>query len=94
MAVYSVCFLLPAIAWTVLANVICERTGLKPAASFARQAFSTAMTLGAVAVAFWRPVLSLVMIGVVAAVWLFPPRRIREKTRSLPLASQPDDHSA
>lgn len=93
-AIYSVCFLLPAVAWTVLANLICRRTGIKPAASFGKQAFSSAMNVGAVVVAFWHPVLSLAMVGCVAIVWLVPPRRIREKTRSSVVSSQEDQHSA
>lgn len=80
-AVYVVCFLAPAVAWTILSNTICSRTGVRPAASFGKQIFSLAMNLGAVGMAFISPWAALGMIAVVALVWLLPPRRIVEKTR-------------
>ncbi len=79
--VYAVCFLLPAVAWTALAHVIRRQTGIVPAAGWLKQAFSSAFTLAAAFVAFLSPTLALLMIAVVAAVWLVPPRRIVEKTR-------------
>jgi uncharacterized membrane protein len=80
-AVYVVCFLLPAGAWTILSNCICSRTGVRPAASFGKQIFTLAMNLGAIAVAFVSPWSALGMITVVALVWLVPPRRIVQQTR-------------
>jgi uncharacterized membrane protein len=79
--VYVVCFLAPAVAWTVLSNTICTRTGVRPAASFGKQTFSLTMNLGAIAVAFLSPWSALGMIAIVALVWLVPPRRIIEQTR-------------
>ena len=82
-AVYAVCFCLPALAWTVLSFVIRRRTEIPPAAGPAKQAFSAALTFGAIFVAFFSPNLALGMMTVVAIVWLFPPSRIVEKTRRL-----------
>lgn len=80
-AVYVLCFLAPAAAWTVLSNTICRHTGIAPAASFGKQIFSLAMNLGAMAVAFVSPWSALGMVAVVALAWLIPPRRITERTR-------------
>ena len=79
--VYAVCFLLPAVAWTALAHVIRRQTGITPAAGWLKQAFSSTFTVAAAFVAFLSPTLALLMIAMVAAVWLVPPRRIVEKTR-------------
>lgn len=79
--VYVLCFLAPGAAWAVLANTICNKTGIRPAAGLGKQVFSLAMDLGAIAVAFVSPWAALGMIAIVAIVWLIPPRRIVEKTR-------------
>ena len=81
-AVYGVCFFLPAITWTVLAHVIRRRTHVDPAAGWLKQAVSSTLNLGAVFIAFWSPWFALGMIAIVAALWLVPPRRIREMTRT------------
>ena len=81
-AVYAVCFLLPAITWTVLAHVIRCRTHVEPAAGWCKQAAASGLNLGAIPVAFWSPWAALGMIAVVVALWLVPPRRIREKTQA------------
>lgn len=80
-AIYSLCFLAPAAAWSVLSSSICRRTGVRPAASMGKQIFSLVMNLGAIAVAFISPWTGLGMIAIVAFVWLLPPRRIVEQTR-------------
>ena len=82
-AVYAICFCLPAFAWTVLASVIGRRTGIAPAAGFQKQAITAALNIGAVFLAFRSPWSALGLIGVVAIIWLVPPRRIVEKTRAL-----------
>lgn len=79
--VYVLCFLAPGAAWVVLANTICNRTGVRPAAGLGKQIFSLSMDLGAIAVAFISPWTALGMIAIVALVWLIPPRRIVEQTR-------------
>ena len=81
-AIYAVCFCLPALAWTVLAHVIRRRTNVPPAAGLGKQAVSTLLNVGAVFVAFRAPWTALALIAVVAVLWLVPPRRIVEKTRA------------
>ncbi len=90
-AVYSVCFCLPALTWTILAQTIRRRTHIPPAAGFGKQAVSTALNAGAVFVAFVSPWLALAMIAAVAVLWLIPPRRIVEKTRALQSAATPHE---
>lgn len=80
-AVYAVCFCLPALAWTVLSFVIRRRTNVPPAAGPAKQAFSALLNVGAIFVAFRSPYLALAMMTVVAVAWLVPPSRIVAKTR-------------
>ena len=79
--VYVLCFLAPAGAWAVLSTIICKCTGVRPAASLAKQLSSLAMNLGAIAVAFISPWSALGMTAIVAFAWLLPPRRIVEQTR-------------
>lgn len=79
--VYVLCFLAPGVAFTVLSNTICKRTGVRPAASLGKELFSLAMDVGAIAMAFVSPWGALGMIAVVAFVWLVPPRRVVEQTR-------------
>lgn len=82
-AVYAICFLLPTLAWAVLAGVVGRRTHVPPAAGLGKQVFSAGTTFAAVFVAFLSPWGALGMIAVVAAAWLVPPRRIVDKTRAL-----------
>ena len=93
-AVYAVCFLLPALSWTVLAHVIRRQTRIPPAAGWLKQAFSSFVTLGAAFAAFLSPTLALVMIATVTAIWLVPPARIIEKTRAHRASSPPSTHSS
>ena len=92
--VYTVCFLFPAVAWTVLARMINRQTGIPPAAGWHKQAFSSGFTLGAAFMAFFSPELALFMIATVAVVWLVPPRRIREKTRAVAASRIHAPHSS
>lgn len=80
-AVYVLCFLAPAAAWSMLSSTICKRTGVRPAAGLGKQVFSLAMNLGAIAMAFVSPWGAIGMIAIVAFVWTLPPRRILERTR-------------
>ncbi len=93
-ALYAVCFLLPALAWTVLSGVIGRRTHIPPAAGLVKQGLSAGLTLGAALVAFVSPWTALGMIAVVAAIWLIPPRRIVEKTRTPAQTHASASHSA
>jgi uncharacterized membrane protein len=93
-AVYATCFCLPALSWTVLANLICRRTNVPPAAGRVKQAFSATVTFSSIFVALHSPWLALAMLGTVAAIWLVPPRRIVEKARALQTGQTPTSHSS
>ena len=93
-AVYATCFLLPALSWSLLAWRIRRRTHVPPAAGPVKQAFSVFATLGAIPLAFRSPWAALLTISAVALVWLIPPRRIREQTRSLEQERTRAEHSS
>ncbi len=80
-SVYAVCFVAPAVAWMVLSTVITRQTGVLPANGPALQIVSAALNLGAVFVSLRSPWLALAMIGVVAFLWLLPPRRLAKRLR-------------
>jgi uncharacterized membrane protein len=82
-AVYAVCFVAPAIAWMVLSIVITRQTGITPANGPVIQTFSAILNVGAIYVALRSPWTALSMIGVVAILWLLPPKRILDQTRAL-----------
>src|SRR5579875_929895 len=92
--VYCLTFLFPALAWAVLSAVIERCTHLQPAASRLKQALSASMNVASVIVALRYPRIALLMIATVTVAWLLPPRRIREKTRSLASAENSEQHSA
>jgi uncharacterized membrane protein len=83
-AIYVSCFFIPSVSWAVLSNVIGARTGYPVANGPVKQAFSAIMNLAAIPVAFWQPWGALGMVGLVAALWIIPPRKILEKTRRNP----------
>ncbi len=80
-AVYAVCFVAPAIAWMVLSIVITRQTGVLPANGPLLQIISAALNIGAVFVALHAPWTAVGMIGIVALLWLLPPRSIVDETR-------------
>ena len=89
-ALYALTCALPAIAWFVLSTMIGRHTGQPLAASFSKQAVSTALYLGAIPAAFLAPTfapnigptLALSMIALVALLWLIPPQTLAQRTRS------------
>jgi uncharacterized membrane protein len=78
-SVYAVCFVAPAIAWMVLSIVITRQTGVLPANGPAIQIVSAILNIGAVFVSLRSPRTALTMIGVVAFLWLLPPRRMAKE---------------
>ena len=89
-ALYSVVCALSAITWIVLSTIICRSTRQPLAGSPVKQVASAALYLGAVPVAHLSPIAALGMIGVVAILWLLPPRKVRERTH---IHSVPPPHS-
>ena len=81
-SLYAVTCALPAVAWIILSTAICRTTGQPLASSPIKQILSTSLYLGAVPVSYWSPNTALGMIALVAVLWLLPPRKVVEQTRS------------
>jgi uncharacterized membrane protein len=75
-ALYAFVAVLPAASWTVLSSIICRTSGIKSADGPAKQFTSTALNIGAIAVAFVSPRAALGMLVLVAVLWLIPPRKL------------------
>lgn len=82
-ALYSVVCALAAIAWMILSTVICRTTGQPLAGSPIKQTISTALYLGSIPAAYLSPNASLGMIFLVAILWLLPPKKVVEQTRTV-----------
>jgi uncharacterized membrane protein len=82
-SLYAVTCVLPAVTWIVLSNCICHTSGQPLAGSPTKQALSTVLYLGAIPAAYWSPKAALGMICLVAILWLLPPQKVVEQTRSL-----------
>jgi uncharacterized membrane protein len=81
-ALYALISVLPALAWNVLSAIICRRSGATSVDSPAKVFSSSALYLGAIPVAFLSPYGALGMLIAVAVLWLIPPRKIVERTRT------------
>jgi len=77
-ALYSVVSLLPGMSYAVLAGQVRETSTVPPRFSKAKQFTSVALYLVAVAAAYVRPWLALVLLSAVAVMWMVPPRRAEE----------------
>jgi uncharacterized membrane protein len=87
-SLYAVTCVLPAIAWIVLSTAICRATGQPLAGSPIKQAISTTLYFGAIPTAYWSPNVALGMIALVAVLWLLPPKKVVEQTRSFHASKQ------
>ena len=81
-ALYAVTCALPALTWIILSSFICRPTGQPVAGSPIKQAFSAVLYLGSIPAAYWSPKSALGMICIVAILWLLPPHKVVEQTRS------------
>ena len=75
-ALYAGVSILPGISYTALSMQIRTRSTAAPRAGWGKQLGSVALYLAAIPVAFYRPMASLALIALVAAIWLLPPRWI------------------
>ena len=92
-SLYAVISALPAVAWAVLANIICRSSGKPLASGPLKQAISAFLYIVAIPVAQFSPYAAIGMIVLVAILWLVPPRRIVEQARSLQAAKPPHSDS-
>jgi len=89
-ALYCVACVLPGTPWIILSSLICHHTGQPPAGGMLKPIVSVTLYAGAIPLAWVSPYISLGMIGLVAVVWLFPPREIVELTHQ---SEHPPTHS-
>ena len=87
-SLYAITCVLPAIAWIVLSTAICRTTRQPLAGSPIKQIVSTALYLGAVPASYYSPNAALGMIFLVALLWLLPPKKVVEQTRSFQSSKQ------
>lgn len=73
-ALYAGVSILPGAAYTVLWTRIRSQSAAPPHAGWSRMVASILLYLAAIPAAFYRPVASLALIGLVAVLWLLPPR--------------------
>jgi len=82
LSLYLVCCALSAISWIVLAIVVRQRTQISLADSPIKQAMSLALYLGVIPVSYHSVAAAMVMLAAVAVLWLIPPKRVFETTRT------------
>ncbi len=94
LALYATASVLPALTWHVLSVVITRFLGITSATSALKKYTSTLLYVGAIPAAYLSPYLSLGMILTVAVLWLVPPRRIAQATRTAGTPSGERDYAA
>jgi uncharacterized membrane protein len=82
LSLYLICCALPAVSWMVLSIVVRRRTHMPRAGSPIKQAASSALYLGVIPVSYHSLTTAMVMLAVVAMLWVIPPKRVLEITRS------------
>jgi len=73
-SLYATTCVLPAISFTVLSRAVRAHSDTMPHASQGKQLFSLGLYLAAIGVALYWPYIALVLIGIVAVIWVLPPR--------------------
>ena len=73
-ALYAAVSILPGISYMALWTQIRAHRGTPPDANWGKQIASVSLYLAAIPVAYYRPAASLVLIGIVAVLWLMPPK--------------------
>lgn len=81
-ALYAVACALPSVTWLALSTIICRHSGIPLAGSPAKQFVSASLYLGAIPVACYHPLVAVGMIVLVAILWLVPPQRLRQASKS------------
>jgi uncharacterized membrane protein len=73
-ALYAAVSILPGVSYMFLWMQIRSQSAASAHASWGKQIASVVLYLAAVPVAFYRPAASLALIGIVAVIWLLPPK--------------------
>jgi len=73
-ALYAAVSIFPGLGYMALWAQVRSSSSAAPHASWGKQAASVCLYLAAIPAAYYRPAASLVLIGVVAVLWLLPPR--------------------
>ncbi len=73
-ALYAAVSILPGLGYMALWDRIRAQSGTPAHASWSKQIASVSLYLAAIPVAYYRPAASLALIGIVALLWLLPPK--------------------
>ena len=73
-ALYAAVSIFPGLGYMALWNQIRLQSGARANASWGKQIASVLLYLTAIPAAYYRPAASLALIGIVAVLWLLPPR--------------------
>jgi len=73
-ALYAAVSIFPGLGYMALWTQVRSNSSAAPHASWGKQAASVLLYLAAIPAAYYRPAASLVLVGVVAVLWLLPPR--------------------
>jgi uncharacterized membrane protein len=73
-ALYAAVSILPGLGYMALWRQIRAQSAAPAHASWSKQIASLSLYLAAIPVASWRPAASLILIGIVALLWLMPPK--------------------
>jgi uncharacterized membrane protein len=73
-ALYAAVSIFPGLGYMVLWIQVRSQSAAPPHASWGKQIASVSLYLTAIPVAYYRPAASMALIGVVAVLWLLPPK--------------------
>ena len=73
-ALYASVSIFPGLGYMALWTQIQAQSGRPPQVSWGKQIASVSLYLAAIPVAYYRPAASLILIGIVAVIWLLPPK--------------------
>ena len=73
-ALYAAVSIFPGLGYMALWSRIRAQSGVSSHASWGKQIASVLLYLAAIPMAYFRPAASLALIGIVAVLWLLPPR--------------------
>jgi uncharacterized membrane protein len=73
-SLYAAVCILPGLGYMALWIQVRKQSAATPHASWGKQIASVLLYLAAIPVAYYRPAASLTLIGIVAALWLLPPK--------------------